>query len=199
MCSLFLLHSQTFDHGRWLLQKIIKIMHKISSRYHPNIFRDEGNVRRMHTAVKLNEVIVNKSHDAQLVILNLPGPPKDTSMERECNCKFEIEFKIFNSIYVNFITSLHTHHRHGVLRSTYRRLRTCSNGARWRSWSHHDLLLSLFNASTWYNNNWNKNFNDNYDEKKERERGHTRRRLRKVGEMDRRPLKDISQDNTCVS
>ncbi|XP_063928306.1 solute carrier family 12 member 4 isoform X3 [Zophobas morio] len=46
---------------------------------------DEGNVRRMHTAVKLNEVIVNRSHEAQLVILNLPGPPKDTKMERESN------------------------------------------------------------------------------------------------------------------
>lgn len=46
---------------------------------------DEGTVRRMHTAVKLNEVIVNRSHDAQLVILNLPGPPKDTKMERESN------------------------------------------------------------------------------------------------------------------
>ncbi|XP_015584917.1 solute carrier family 12 member 4 isoform X4 [Cephus cinctus] len=46
---------------------------------------DEDNVRRMHTAVKLNEVIVNKSHDAQLVILNLPGPPRDTKMERESN------------------------------------------------------------------------------------------------------------------
>jgi potassium/chloride transporter 4/5/6 len=42
-------------------------------------------VRRMHTAVKLNEVIVNRSHDAQLVILNLPGPPKDTKLERESN------------------------------------------------------------------------------------------------------------------
>lgn len=42
----------------------------------------------MHTAVKLNEVIVNKSHDAQLVILNLPGPPRDTRLERESNCKF---------------------------------------------------------------------------------------------------------------
>ena len=52
-----------------------------------HFFSDEGNVRRMHTAVKLNEVIVNKSHDAQLVILNLPGPPKDTSIDRECNCK----------------------------------------------------------------------------------------------------------------
>ncbi|XP_076638687.1 solute carrier family 12 member kcc isoform X5 [Colletes latitarsis] len=46
---------------------------------------DEGDVRRMHTSVKLNEVIVNKSHDAQLVILNLPGPPRDTKMERESN------------------------------------------------------------------------------------------------------------------
>ncbi|XP_054710276.1 LOW QUALITY PROTEIN: solute carrier family 12 member 4-like [Uloborus diversus] len=37
---------------------------------------DEANVRRMHTAVKLNEVIVARSHNAQLVILNLPGLPK---------------------------------------------------------------------------------------------------------------------------
>lgn len=54
----------------------------------PYPFRDEGNVRRMHTAVKLNEVVVNRSHDAQLVILNLPGPPKDTKLERESNCKY---------------------------------------------------------------------------------------------------------------
>ncbi|GCC33899.1 hypothetical protein chiPu_0012370 [Chiloscyllium punctatum] len=50
----------------------------------PNSFRelisikpDQSNVRRMHTAVKLNEVIVNKSHDAKLVLLNMPGPPKN--------------------------------------------------------------------------------------------------------------------------
>uniref|UniRef100_A0A672G0Z0 Solute carrier family 12 member 6-like n=1 Tax=Salarias fasciatus TaxID=181472 RepID=A0A672G0Z0_SALFA len=36
------------------------------------------NVTRMHTAVKLNEVIVNKSHDARLVLLNMPGPPRNT-------------------------------------------------------------------------------------------------------------------------
>ncbi|XP_077356485.1 solute carrier family 12 member 6 isoform X2 [Festucalex cinctus] len=38
---------------------------------------DHSNVRRMHTAVKLNEVIVNKSHDARVVLLNMPGPPKN--------------------------------------------------------------------------------------------------------------------------
>ncbi|GAB6021396.1 hypothetical protein CHUAL_004003 [Chamberlinius hualienensis] len=46
-----------------------------------NIKPDEANVRRMHTAVKLNEVIVTKSHDAQLVIINLPGPPRVTRGE----------------------------------------------------------------------------------------------------------------------
>uniref|UniRef100_A0A8C0TSV1 Solute carrier family 12 member 6 n=2 Tax=Canis lupus familiaris TaxID=9615 RepID=A0A8C0TSV1_CANLF len=39
--------------------------------------KDQSNVRRMHTAVKLNEVIVNKSHEAKLVLLNMPGPPRN--------------------------------------------------------------------------------------------------------------------------
>ncbi|XP_056135208.1 solute carrier family 12 member 4 isoform X2 [Lampris incognitus] len=39
---------------------------------------DQSNVRRMHTAVKLNEVIVNRSHEARLVLLNMPGPPRNT-------------------------------------------------------------------------------------------------------------------------
>ncbi|XP_029971159.1 solute carrier family 12 member 7-like isoform X1 [Salarias fasciatus] len=38
---------------------------------------NQSNVRRMHTAVKLNEVLVKKSHNAQLVLLNMPGPPKN--------------------------------------------------------------------------------------------------------------------------
>ncbi|XP_037069284.1 solute carrier family 12 member 4-like isoform X4 [Pollicipes pollicipes] len=46
---------------------------------------DKANVRRMHTAVKLNEVIVSKSHDAQLVIVNLPGPPKIQSSKNDSN------------------------------------------------------------------------------------------------------------------
>nr|XP_014015291.1 unnamed protein product [Salmo salar] len=38
---------------------------------------NQSNVRRMHTAVKLNEVVVNRSQGAHLVLLNMPGPPKN--------------------------------------------------------------------------------------------------------------------------
>ena len=64
----------------------------------------------MHTAVKLNEVIVNRSHEAQLVILNLPGPPKDTKMERESNCEFGT-FLVLRSLH-DF------RFRYGIFRST---------------------------------------------------------------------------------
>lgn len=37
----------------------------------------------MHTAVKLNEVIVAKSHASKLVVLNLPGLPKHMTQENE--------------------------------------------------------------------------------------------------------------------
>lgn len=43
---------------------------------------DEANVRRMHTAVKLNEAITSKSKQAKLVVLNLPGLPKASECER---------------------------------------------------------------------------------------------------------------------
>jgi len=56
----------------------------------------------MHTAVKLNEVIVNKSHDAQLVILNLPGPPRDTKIERESNCILSLLMYIYMPVFYIF-------------------------------------------------------------------------------------------------
>lgn len=46
---------------------------------------ENANVRRMHTAVKLNEAIVYKSHDSKLVILNLPGPPKTIGKDKDCS------------------------------------------------------------------------------------------------------------------
>ncbi|XP_034162772.2 solute carrier family 12 member 5b isoform X2 [Pangasianodon hypophthalmus] len=42
---------------------------------------NQFNVRRMHHAQKLNEVIVKKSQDAKLVLLNMPGPPRNRTGE----------------------------------------------------------------------------------------------------------------------
>lgn len=46
--------------------------------------RNQSNVRRMHTAVRLNEVIVKKSQDAKLVLLNMPGPPRNRKGDENC-------------------------------------------------------------------------------------------------------------------
>lgn len=46
--------------------------------------RNQSNVRRMHTAVKLNEVIVKKSQSAKLVLLNMPGPPRNRKGDENC-------------------------------------------------------------------------------------------------------------------
>uniref|UniRef100_T1KKM7 SLC12A transporter C-terminal domain-containing protein n=2 Tax=Tetranychus urticae TaxID=32264 RepID=T1KKM7_TETUR len=47
-----------------------------------NLKPDENNVRRMNTAVKLNEAIVDKSHSAKLIFINLPGLPRDIAHGR---------------------------------------------------------------------------------------------------------------------
>uniref|UniRef100_H3CLG6 Solute carrier family 12 member 7a n=1 Tax=Tetraodon nigroviridis TaxID=99883 RepID=H3CLG6_TETNG len=41
-----------------------------------NMKPNQSNVRRMHTAIRLNKVVVEKSSHSQLVLLNMPGPPK---------------------------------------------------------------------------------------------------------------------------
>ena len=48
------------------------------------LYRTEDNVRRMNTSVKLNEIIMQKSHDSKLVVLNLPGPPSASSDAENC-------------------------------------------------------------------------------------------------------------------
>uniref|UniRef100_A0A674DM85 Solute carrier family 12 member 7 n=1 Tax=Salmo trutta TaxID=8032 RepID=A0A674DM85_SALTR len=70
-------------HMTWTKDKLITERNR--NRSEPNVgVKDlfnmkpnQSNVRRMHTAVKLNEVVVNKSQGAQLVLLNMPGPPKN--------------------------------------------------------------------------------------------------------------------------
>lgn len=49
---------------------------------------DEANVRRMQTALALNEAILKRSRAAKLLIINLPGAPKDSTAEAENNCKY---------------------------------------------------------------------------------------------------------------
>ncbi|XP_063245309.1 solute carrier family 12 member 7-like isoform X3 [Prinia subflava] len=49
-----------------------------------NMKPNQSNVRRMHTAVKLNGVVLNKSQHAQLVLLNMPGPPKNRKGDENC-------------------------------------------------------------------------------------------------------------------
>jgi len=53
-----------------------------------NLRPDEANVRRMHTALTLNEAILKRSKSAKLVIINLPAAPKASTPEAENNCKF---------------------------------------------------------------------------------------------------------------
>lgn len=47
-------------------------------------------MRRMHTAVRLNEVIVKKSRDAKLVLLNMPGPPRNRNGDENCILDLEL-------------------------------------------------------------------------------------------------------------
>lgn len=46
--------------------------------------RNQVDVRRMHTAVRLNEVIIKKSKEAKLVLLNMPGPPRNRVGNENC-------------------------------------------------------------------------------------------------------------------
>ncbi|KAL3859055.1 hypothetical protein ACJMK2_009291 [Sinanodonta woodiana] len=71
-------NQYTFTPGQ---NKTMQEMTAIVNKHVLELKPDKKNVRRMHTAVRLNEVIIQKSHEAQLVILNLPAPPKTESGE----------------------------------------------------------------------------------------------------------------------
>uniref|UniRef100_A0A8C3WJR5 Solute carrier family 12 member 7 n=1 Tax=Catagonus wagneri TaxID=51154 RepID=A0A8C3WJR5_9CETA len=67
----------------WTKEKLVAEKHR-SKDASVSGFKDlfslkpnQSNVRRMHTAVKLNGVVLDKSRDAQLVLLNMPGPPRN--------------------------------------------------------------------------------------------------------------------------
>lgn len=58
----------------------------LPSTYALLVYRDPVNIRRMNTAVRLNELIVEHSHNAALVMVNLPGPPDKAGATEEQNC-----------------------------------------------------------------------------------------------------------------
>lgn len=53
--------------------------------------RNQSNVRRMHTALRLNEVILKKSSEAKLVLLNMPGPPRNRTGDENCILSIECQ------------------------------------------------------------------------------------------------------------
>ncbi|XP_061486689.1 solute carrier family 12 member 5 isoform X6 [Rhineura floridana] len=70
-------------HLTWTKDKVAE-KNKAKSPISPESIKDffsmkpnQSNVRRMHTAVRLNEAIVKKSQEAKLVLLNMPGPPRN--------------------------------------------------------------------------------------------------------------------------
>ncbi|KAM6989504.1 solute carrier family 12 member 7-like isoform 2-T2 [Tautogolabrus adspersus] len=68
-------------HMTWTKEKLINEKNKhregMGVKDMFNMKPNQSNVRRMHTAVKLNEVVVKKSQNSQLVLLNMPGPPRN--------------------------------------------------------------------------------------------------------------------------
>jgi len=48
------------------------------------MYRWEGKLMRMHTAVKLNQAIRSRSSQAQIVIVNFPAPPVKLAAEENC-------------------------------------------------------------------------------------------------------------------
>uniref|UniRef100_A0AAX7UUZ7 Solute carrier family 12 member 5b n=1 Tax=Astatotilapia calliptera TaxID=8154 RepID=A0AAX7UUZ7_ASTCA len=60
-----------------LIQCVMYSTSVLTSFKHLLHFMNQTDVRRMHTAMRLNEVITKKSKEAKLVLLNMPGPPKN--------------------------------------------------------------------------------------------------------------------------
>lgn len=69
----------------------------------------------MHTAVQLNEVIVERSHEARLVIINLPGVPKSTAGEE--NCKISMRFLAFHNLDNESVAALKSRRNYVVVES----------------------------------------------------------------------------------
>ena len=68
--------------------------------------RSQVDVRRMHTAMRLNEVIMKKSKEAKLVLLNMPGPPKNRVGNENCI----LYHHAYNILYYMYFCELYSIH-----------------------------------------------------------------------------------------
>lgn len=57
------------------------------------MYRWEGKLMRMHTAVQLNQAIRSRSSQAQIVIVNFPAPPSKLAAEENC---FLLRYALIN-------------------------------------------------------------------------------------------------------
>lgn len=65
-------------------------------------------MRRMHTAVRINEVIVERSHDARLILINLPGPPRRESGYENCILSLHSQpFSFVTCLEMHFLVVVH--------------------------------------------------------------------------------------------
>uniref|UniRef100_A0A671XFJ7 Solute carrier family 12 member 5b n=1 Tax=Sparus aurata TaxID=8175 RepID=A0A671XFJ7_SPAAU len=66
----------------WMQGNLVAVIsgrckYNLHTRWPHYRYLNQIDVRRMHTAMRLNEVITKKSKEAKLVLLNMPGPPKN--------------------------------------------------------------------------------------------------------------------------
>jgi hypothetical protein len=116
---------------------------------------------RMETAIRLNEIIVEQSSTAQLVIINMPSYPtkKDEQDELHCilfcciNCVLYVIKQRSSRIVVHFrsfrIVFLTSTYRHGLSRCADRESQSRVDGSGQRARVRHHLLLNGLCLSSW--------------------------------------------------
>lgn len=95
----------------------------------------------MHTAMRLNEVIVKKSKEAKLVLLNMPGPPKNRVGNENCILEKGRTQLLNTNLWNERAPSLRLLLRHGVPGGAQRGSQPRPPGARRRPRGDHHLLL----------------------------------------------------------
>lgn len=71
-------------------------------------YRESDTLKRLHTALRMNETIRALSKDSQLVILNLPAPPKSSDPGKQSYCKFLFPHFLFEQFTICLSCKFHS-------------------------------------------------------------------------------------------